>query len=182
MSSQQQTVLQKAGRLAALYNAVPNFFWTILNLTPAVYYFYLYLPLNWLWLIAPLCILPYCFKPALLDKMVISQSRHWYHRLGVHRVQQYVQHGVIINRIIRRRYPAYRIVYNKTTITRKINESYMFERFHLGMLLAFAVLTAHALVTRHWQWALLLLLCNILYNAYPILLQQYVRLRLKRLL
>lgn len=161
---------------------VPNLFWSLLNLTPAVYYFYLYLPLTWLWSIVPAFLLPYLLPVSLLDRLSASNSRHWYQRLGVHLVLEYVQQGRRINRIIRKRYPNYRIVYDKTTISRKINETYVFERFHLGLLLDFLLLSGHALVKEHWLGAVILLLCNFLYNVYPILLQQYVRLRLKRLL
>ncbi|HEY0273724.1 MAG TPA: hypothetical protein VGC22_11105 [Chitinophaga sp.] len=169
-------------RLAALYNTVPNLFWSALNLAPAVYYYYHYVPLSWLWAIVPLCLAPYALKPAVMDRLAPIRDREWYHRLGVDVVQEYVQHGGMVNRIIRRRYPAYRIVYDKTTVSRQLAATYMFERFHLGMLLAFGVLLCHAAAMGRWQWALLLLLCNFVYNVYPILLQQYVRLRLKRLL
>ena len=70
--------------------------------------------------------------------------------------------------------------YDKATIRRKIKETYMFERFHVGLLLVFFILTGHAL-KEHWQWVIVLLLGNFLYNIYPILLQQYVRLRLRKL-
>lgn len=182
MPVKERTVIKKAERLAALYNMVPNLFWSLLNLTPAVYYFYLYLPLSWLWIIVPAFLFPYLLPVSLLNRMRASNSRHWYQQLGVHIILEYVQQGRRINRIIRKRYPSYRIVYDKATIRRKINETYAYERFHLGFLLGFLLLTGHALMKGYWLWVMVLLLCNFLYNVYPVLLQQYVRLRLKGLL
>jgi hypothetical protein len=182
MPTKEKTVLKKAERLAAQYNLAINLFWTLLNLAPAAYYFYLYLPIAWLWIIAPVSLLPYFLPAALLDGLSASTSRRWYQRVGVHIVLEYVQQGRRINRMIQRRYPNYRIVYDKTTIRRKINETYMFERFHLGLLMVFFIMTGHALAKECWQWAIVLLLSNLIYNIYPILLQQYIRLRLKRLL
>ncbi|PWV45417.1 hypothetical protein [Chitinophaga sp. S165] len=182
MPVKERTVTQKAERLAALYNMVPNLFWSLVNLAPAVYYFYLHLPLTWLWIVIPAYLFPSFFPAILLDRLSAGNSRHWYQQLGVHLILEYVQQGRLINRMVRNRYPAYRIVYDKTTIRRKIKETYVFERFHLGLLLAFLPLTGHALWNAHWLWVVVLLLCNFLYNVYPVLLQQYVRLRLRRLL
>lgn len=182
MPFKQKTVTQQAERLAALYNMVPNLFWTALNMVPAAYYFYRYLPLSWLWMVTPLCLLPYFLPAAWLDVFASLTPAHRYRRWGVHQVSGYVQQGRFINRLVRRRYPAYRVVYNKATIRGTIHASYMFERFHIGLLLVFFVLAGHAFIKQHWRWALVLLLCNFVYNVYPILLQHYVRLRLRRLL
>ncbi len=182
MSSQEKAPSQRAARLSALYNTVPNFVWTLLNIAPVAYYFYLQVPLYWLFAIVPLCILPYFLKPSVIDALDLSKSRDLYLRLGVGVIQEYVQHGGAINRIIRRTYPAYRMVYDKVTMQRQMSATYMFERFHLGMLLAFLAVTVHAFVHRFYIWGLVMLGCNILYNVYPVLLQQYVRLRLRRLL
>jgi len=182
MPTKEKTVVKKAERLAAQYNLAINLFWTLLNLVPAAYYFYLYLPLARLWIIVPVALLPYFLPAVLIDRLSVRKSRRWYQRVGVHVVLGYVQQGRRINRMIQRRYPNYRIVYDKTTIRRKINETYMFERFHIGLLMAFFIMTGHALVKESWHWGIVLLLRKLIYNIYSIMLRQYVWLRLKRLL
>ena len=42
----------------------------------------------------------------------------------------------------------------------------------------FSLVFIYALIKDYIGWALLLLLTNILYNVYPCLLQQYIRVRL----
>lgn len=182
MAIKQRTVLQKAEQLATLYNLALSLFWTLLNLVPAACYFYLHLPTTWLWIIVPLSLLPYLLPVNLLNRLSASNSRRWYQQIGVRVILKYAQQGGFINRRIRTHYPDYRIVYDKKTVLRKIHETYMFERFHLGLLLVFFIIAGHALKNAYWQWAILLLSNNFLYNIYPILLQQYLRLRLKRLL
>lgn len=181
MPTGESRALQKAERMAAGYNLVLNLFWTLLNLVPAVCYFYTYLTTAWLWIIVPVSLLPYFLPAVLFDRLSAGNSRHWYQRLGVHLLLDYVQQGRFINRMIRKRYPTYRVIHNQLTIRRKINQTYMFERFHLGLLLDFFILTGHALTKAYWLWVAVLLLCNFVYNVYPILLQQYIRLRLGQL-
>lgn len=182
MSIRQEVLAHKGQRLAAWYNTVPNFAWSILNLAPPFLYVYRFLPLQWLWVLVPLCIIPYFLKKGFVDRLALSKRREPYIRLGVDVIQEYVQHGGMVNRLIRRRYPTYRIVFDKTTVGRQLSSTYMFERFHLGMAAAFWVLIFHAACSLRWKWALLILVCNFIYNVYPVLLQQYMRIRLKRLL
>lgn len=176
------TSTQRVERLAALYNTVPNLLWTILNLAPVAYFYYLQVPIAWLLLIVPLSCAPYFFPPAFIDRFTLGKSRDWYQRWGVGVIQEYVQHGGAVNRLIRRRFPAYRIVYDRATVLRQLAATYMFERFHIGMLWALLVVTGYALGTGYFWWALVITVNNFIYNLYPILLQQYVRLRLKNLL
>ncbi len=54
----------------------------------------------------------------------------------------------------------------------------MFEKFHFIMFVFFILITLYALVKNHFQWAIIISVTNLLYNIYPNLLQQYVRLKL----
>lgn len=182
MPIRQDVLAHKGQRLAAWYNTVPSFAWSVLNLAPPFIYVYRFLDLQWLWVLVPLCIAPYFLHKNFIDRLALSRTREFYIRLGVDVVQEFVQHGGMVNRLIRRRYPTYRIVFDKTTVHRQLSATYMFERFHLGMAVAFCVLLLHAAFSGRWEWVLLLLVCNFIYNVYPVLLQQYMRIRLKHLL
>ncbi|WP_394367241.1 glycosyl-4,4'-diaponeurosporenoate acyltransferase CrtO family protein [Chitinophaga agri] len=52
---------------------------------------------------------------------------------------------------------------------------------HYGLLLVMLLLTGHAL-SYQWRWMPVMIVCNVIFNAYPVLLQQYVRIRLRRML
>lgn len=181
MSNTDKIARQKAKQLAGLLNLVINLFWTFLCLGPVVFYIYLHLPTGSLWMILPIFLLPYCVPASWLDGLTASKSGRWYERMGVPILLEYVQQGRLIHRIVRRYYPGYRMVYDKATIRQKIKETYAFERFHYGILLVLMILTGHTLKD-HWQWTWVMIGCNIIYNVYPVLLQQYVRLRLSRIL
>lgn len=171
----------KARQLAARYNLVVSLCWTLLCLCPVVGYFYLYMPVSWLWVIVPMALFPYFLPAGWLDRYAVSTSVRFYERAGIRVLLGVVQHGRYINRRIRDRFPGYRIIYDRETIRRKIQETYLFERFHYGLLLAFVIPISHALRV-YWYWGVILIACNIVYNVYPILMQQYVRLRLKNML
>lgn len=163
----------KARQMAARFNLFISLFWTVLCLGPAAWYCYLYVPPGWLWVPGAASLLPYFVPKSWLNH---SASTGFYERIGVRGLLKFVQHGKLVNGMIRKRYPGYRIIYNSETIHRKVKETYMFERFHYGLFLALLILTFHA---RNWYWILVLLVCNIGYNVYPVFMQQYVRLRLK---
>ncbi|MDE3250773.1 MAG: hypothetical protein KGO82_19075, partial [Bacteroidota bacterium] len=72
-------------------------------------------------------------------------------------------------------------VRNQRRISALISQTYMFERFHWMLFIIFALVMADALSGGHLVWGLVLLISNIIYNVCPNLLQQYLRLRLRRL-
>ncbi|SFW68776.1 glycosyl-4,4'-diaponeurosporenoate acyltransferase CrtO family protein [Chitinophaga sancti] len=163
----------QAKQAADQYNLLISLFWTILCLGPAGWYFYLYMPPAWLWIMVPVALLPFLVPAPWLEHYA---RRSFYERIGVRGLLTYVQHGKWVNARVRKRYPGYRIVYNRETIRQKIRETYLFERFHYGLLLVLLIMAVHAGIG---LWGILLMVCNIGYNVYPIFMQQYVRLRLK---
>lgn len=165
--------LIQAKQLAARFNLFISLFWTLVCLGPPLWYCCLYMPLSYLWVIVPVTFLPYLIPAGWLDHYA---SRQFYERIGVRGLITFVQHGKWVNRLLRKRYPGYRIVYDSETIRKKIRETYLFERFHYGLLLVLFIIMVHAGIS---IWGMVLAGCNIAYNVYPIFMQQYVRLRLK---
>ncbi|KAA2238441.1 hypothetical protein F0L74_19630 [Chitinophaga agrisoli] len=169
----------KMQRTAALYNAIPNFFWSILNLAPIAVFCYRFTdPLLFYWSLAG-CSLSLFLPRAFFDRMQLGQTPAIYHKLGVHFINRFTQHGAIINQWIRKKYPQYRVIpLNRRAIRQHYHQTYMFEKFHFLLFLFFLVIIGDALVKGHIGWVLILLITNILYNVYPVLLQQYVRIKL----
>lgn len=166
-------------RLLAWYNMVPNLLWSILNLVPISVYCYNMLPLSLLYTFIALGILPIFLPNSFLDSIQIGRTTAAYRRLGVGIVNKLAQNGQIINDLVRRRYPAHRIInYRHSSIKKLVLQTYMFEKFHLAMCVFFSLITIHALVKGQFVWAAAITLTNLLYNVYPNLLQQYIRLKL----
>lgn len=83
-----------------------------------------------------------------------------------------------MNNLIKRKYPDYKVVTtNKMSIKKFLAQSYMFEQFHFVVFLFFVFAMIYALVNGCFWWAVIIGITNIIYNVYPILLQQYLQMR-----
>ncbi|RZK16155.1 MAG: hypothetical protein EOO56_20580 [Hymenobacter sp.] len=113
--------------------------------------------------------------------MVLSAAPAAYHRLRVPALNHLTQHGTVVNRLLRHRYPQYRHLPPRADLARLVRAPYQMERFRWVMLVFFLLTTGYAVALGHLGWAGLLTLLNVGYNLYPIWLQQYLRIRLRRL-
>jgi len=81
---------------------------------------------------------------------------------------------------MKKKFPGYRTInYEGLSINKLLRQTYMFEKFHFIMFAFFVLITAYALVKHHFLWAVIISITNVLYNIYPNLLQQYIRLKLR---
>lgn len=62
---------------------------------------------------------------------------------------------------------------------KRIRDTYVYEKFHFLLFVFFTLSMVYALAKGYWGWAAVLGVTNLLYNVYPNLLQQYIRLKLK---
>lgn len=116
------------------------------------------------------------------DRFQISTDVKFYKKLGVDKFKKLATNGDLINRKIRKKYPTYRNVINFETVREKLNETYTIEKSHT-VLFVFCLLTnIYALSTNSIETAVILFIGNILFNYYPNLLQQYNRIRYKRVI
>lgn len=172
--------LNKVKKTLALYNMIPNLIWSILNLAPISIFCFTLLNHKILYIFLPLSLIPLFLRNSFLDRLQVGKTTAIYIKLGVPLVNKVAQNGEIINRIIKRKFPGYKFVTNKkSSISRLIAQTYVFEKFHLILFIFFALIFVYALVHRYVAWASLMFLTNIAYNVYPNLLQQYIRLKLR---
>ncbi|HEY1115363.1 MAG TPA: hypothetical protein VGE66_17445 [Chitinophagaceae bacterium] len=103
-----------------------------------------------------------------------------YKRLGVEVVNRLAQNGGLINKRIRKKFPAFRMVRaNRVSIHKRIRDTYVYEKFHFLLFVFFTLSVVYALGKGYWGWAAVLTITNLVYNVYPNLLQQYIRLKLR---
>lgn len=163
----------------AFCNAVPSVLWSGLAFGPVVLYCYRYLAQPALWAFVVVSLLAYAWPTAWLRHLQLSRHAALYRRLRVPLLGRFTQQGALVNGLLRRRYPAYRVVLpSRPAVARLLSTTYQQERFHWAGLLFFALLELHAGWAGHWRWVGGLALANIGYNLYPIWLQQYLRVRL----
>ncbi|MFI5187576.1 MAG: hypothetical protein ACHQF0_12675, partial [Chitinophagales bacterium] len=119
---------------------------------------------------------------AFFDNIQPGKTTSFYKNIGVDFVNQFAQNGELINRLVRKKFPQYKVVsLNRRSVNKLIAQTYLFEKFHFMMFLIFAFIIVYALLKGYWWWALILFINNLVYNIYPNLLQQYIRVKLKPL-
>jgi len=180
MSQASNREIRKIRRLQNFYNAIPNLVWSALSLVPITVFCYQSMSPKWFWIFLGLSFLPLFFPNILLDKLQIGRSTKIYKKLGVHFINRIAQNGEFVNRLIRKRFPDHKVVsFDKKSSNRLVAQTYVFEKFHLMLFIFFTLAAIYAFAHHFSGWAWLFILTNILYNVYPNLLQQYIRVKLR---
>jgi hypothetical protein len=164
----------------AVYNAVVNVFWSLLAFVPVSIFWCRVTGRIWLWVFVAVSVTPFFLPTSTLRYFALGANVTPYRQLGVPWVNKFVQHGRLINDLPRRKYPEYRRTISRAKVPILVQNSYVQERFHWTVLLFFLLTSAYAIVHGNFGWAVLTTVINVVYNLYPIWLQQYIRLRVDR--
>ncbi len=165
-----------------LYNMIPNVIWSLINFAP-VYFFYAQPgKLQHLWMVIAISLIGYFLPISFYNRLQISKSKKTYHKLGIRTIRKYAQDGDLINKIIRKKYPDYKGHSGKQNFQKHIGKTYFYEKFHFVCLLFFLITMVLAFMQQNVVLGVLIIVANILYNVYPIMLQQYNRLRIQLLI
>lgn len=171
--------LSANNRQLILYNTIASVLWSVLAFTPVTWLCYNYLSHQLLYTFIAVSIVPAIIPNSYLHKLEFK-STVIYKKLGVNVINDLAQNGSLINALIKRKYPAYQGVrYNRSSINRLINQTYVNEKFHWCMFMFFIMVMVYALINALWLWAIFVLIANVFYNVYPNLLQHYIRVKLK---
>ncbi len=103
-----------------------------------------------------------------------------YERLGIRFFKHFTPNGDYVNRIIRRRDPGYRVVHDERSIMSVEAGTRLAERSHVASLLFVVPFVSYTLMLGWDRFALWLLLPNVPFHLYPVLLQRYTRARIER--
>lgn len=166
--------------MRACYNAVLTIFWSVLGFLPICMFCYPFMERFWLYVFSFSGLFAYLLPVAQFRHLELSDNATVYRSLGVHWINRFVQHGTLINGLLRQRDPRYRRIRSRQTAVHLKNTTYMQERFHWAMFIVFLLSALYAFLHNHPGWGLLIMLTNLTYNMYPIWLQQYIRIRLRR--
>lgn len=111
-----------------------------------------------------------------------DRAMRTYEWLGVKRVRFFITDGDLVNRLVRHRFPGYRVDCGDDPLQSRLETGMVGERAHLGFLI-FGFASAICAAVGGWVgWAVGLTLGNLLVNLYPIMLQRYTRVRVERIL
>lgn len=174
---------KKLNKLAATYNMIPNLLWTILFLGPVYIFCYRSMPLTLCLTVLGISLIPLFFPSSIFSAIQLSKKPRFYEHLGVRRINTFAQNGGLINRYLRKKYPQFKVLaHSKTSLIKRYRETFFFEKFHFSLFLFYITAATYALLKTQLTWALVITVCNIFYNIYPNLLQQYIRSKLAPLL
>jgi hypothetical protein len=170
----------KAKRLLGWYNTIPNVIWSVLNLVPISVFCYTLLDRKLLYVFIVISLLPLFFPNSFFDKIQLGKTTLTYKKLGVAFINKFTQNGVIVNSFIRKKFPGYKAIrYHPSSIKKLMQQTYIYEKFHFTLFVFFSLTTLYAVSKSYWGWVAVLCITNMLYNIYPNLLQQYIRLKLR---
>ena len=162
-----------------ILNQLVNLFWTIMCFTPVLWFWikeginqYFYISLAIALLIG---ILP----GSILKLFFFSSSGRFYEKLGVKRIRKFVQNGDIVNAMTDKHKHA--SIKGRLQAQQYLKTIAMYERFH-WICFTFFLLTAIGCFLRGYvKLGVAVIAANFLYNFGSILLQQYNRIRIRRI-
>ena len=167
-------------RTVHFYNMTVNVVWSVICLFPVSIFCYTLMDRKWFYTFLGISVLAYFLPKSFFRKIHVGKTVKFYRMAGVSFFKKFTQNGDIVNKRIKRKYPDYKVVTaNKISIRKFVAQSDMFEQFHFVLFLFFIFAILYALVNLYFAWAVIISATNIIYNIYPILLQQYLRIRLK---
>jgi Glycosyl-4,4'-diaponeurosporenoate acyltransferase len=163
-----------------LLNALPNVLWTALFLGPVYVFCARYVSLKYICIFLVAGAVALSLPRSALQRFRLSSNVGAYRRLRVPLLVGITQDAAWIRRLSG--HSEARVRSDRKTIARLTSDAWMRERFHLGAFLYCTLCAVVALCQRRLLWFSALLLINTFYNLYPMWVQQYLRIRVARLL
>ncbi len=161
-------------------NQTINFFWTILCMAP-VYWFWAIEDLNlYFYLFAGIALVMGILPERILSAFTFSSRKEFYENLGVKFIRKYVQNGTLAKSMSDPH--THKIINNKSEARKYLKSIQLYERYHWICLIFFLLTAVYSFLQGNLIAVLLILGVNILYNLCPLMLQQYNKLRLLRIL
>jgi len=162
-----------------LVNLIPSVLWTTILGAPVFFFCVHHVPLNSIYWFTAVGVASMFLPRAALKRLAISTDVTLYRRLGVPLLIKITQDAGWLRRLAGNRETRTRR--DQKSLARIVSDSWMRERFHLGLCVFCVLCSAVALAGAQFAWFFVLTLINVLYNLCPMWLQQYLRLRVARL-
>ena len=86
----------------------------------------------WLYAFGALSLLAYAWPKAWLRHLQLSARSAVYRKLRVPALNHLTQHGTLVNRLLRHRYPQYQYLPPRANLAKVLSTTYNRERFSLG--------------------------------------------------
>lgn len=163
-----------------ILNQIINFFWTAFCFSPVFWfwfqegidsiYFYVFLGVALFFGALP---------GKILCKFTLSADKKVYEKYGIKFIRKFVQNGDIVNS--RTNGLGAPSIKGKDKARDYLKTIAMYERYHWICLLFFLLTTIYGFFNEHFLLGFSILAANFLYNLIPIFLQQYNKIRIKKI-
>jgi hypothetical protein len=167
-----------SGRLQSL-NVLVSAVWTAIFVLPVYLFCTAHVDAVVLYRFLFAASLPLVLPRSVLNYLQLSHHQAMYQRFRIPLLIRLTQDAPWLKRAAGTKSS---IRHNRLAAERFIRITWMRERCHLSFAVFFALCSALALWRLQIAWAVMLMASNLLYNLYPIWLQQYLRLRIEPLL
>lgn len=165
-----------------MLNQLINVFWTIVSFSVLGWYWGGYFAEKrtaWiLYVIVIVSVFAFNIPAKLISALNLSSNTLTYQRVGIRALRWVVQDGMLVNRFSRNKQ---KVIANAQSARNYLSKIEMQERYHYSCFVFFTLSSVSALSTGKVWMAFLATVSNIIYNVYPILLQQYNRLRIQKI-
>ena len=162
-------------------NQLTNVIWTLLFFAAVVVYWVNAYAITWILAFLLVSISIGILPDRIFQRFQLSHSPAFYEHLGARTIRKFVQDGDLINRAIRKKSSGYAVI-NRQKVGTYRQQVAMYERYHVVCLAFFFLTSLHALANQEILYLLLISLSNLFYNVAPIILQQYNRARILKIL
>ena len=144
MNKQEQLAIQKK---IEMYNMIPNLIWSIIFLFPIFIFCYTKMDAEWFYISLSISLLALFIPKKKFNILPVSKSLVFYKKTGLGFINNFIQNGTIMNRIIKRKFPGYKSFSKDEMALKKLfNQTYMFEKFHFILFIFFLETILFALI------------------------------------
>jgi hypothetical protein len=170
-----------AAKTKSLYNLIPTVSWSLACFTPIGYFCYAFMDLLWLYLFLFFSLATLLLPRSFQRWIQLSTKISTYKKIGIRLTKKLTQDGDLVNRSMQRQFPDQKGTVTQNTLARHLARSYFHEKTHVVMFVFFLLTAVYAVFYNFVAWACVITLTNIVFNLYPIFLQQYNRLRIQHI-
>lgn len=164
-----------------LINQTINLIYTALFFYPVVMFWFNYYSLPILLFMVGISLSVFFLPLRFYAVSQMSKSRAFYERLLIHKIQHFTQQGRYPQRFIKRLSGHDYIAFRRQNMGQFQNQIRIYESYHWACFIFFMITSIYALTQQAYASAILIFASNLLYNAIPILIQQYNKIRLKNI-
>ncbi|WP_374756104.1 glycosyl-4,4'-diaponeurosporenoate acyltransferase CrtO family protein [Dyadobacter frigoris] len=112
----------------------------------------------------------------------MSNIPQYYEKPGVKWIRKFVQNGDLVNRLFKKDNTIDTTIKNKNYAEKYLKTVSMYEKYHVICFVFFCLSGIFAIFKHKFVYFILIMAGNILYNLCPVILQQYNRARILRLI